>query len=90
MAITSEQKQALCKEYGQSEKNCGSAESQIAILTARINHITEHLKANNKDFASRRGLMKMVGRRRRLLNYLKRHRSPEQYKALLGQLNLRK
>jgi small subunit ribosomal protein S15 len=90
MAVTSERKQALCKEFGQNEKDCGSATAQIAILTERINDITEHLKKNSKDFATRRGLLKMVGRRRRLLNYVKVHHTPEEYKSLLTKLNLRK
>ncbi len=90
MAVTSERKKELVAGYGKSDKDTGSAEVQIAILTERINHLTEHLKINSKDFATRRGLMKLVGRRRRLLNYLKRHREPEAYKALLTKLNLRK
>lgn len=90
MPVTSEKKQELCKTFGQNAKDSGSPESQVAIFTERINHLTEHLKANSKDFSTRRGLLKLVGRRRRLLNYLKVHRQPEDYKALLNKLNLRK
>lgn len=90
MAITSEKKRELCATYGKNEKDCGLPESQIAIMTTRINHLTEHLKIHSKDFATRRGLLMMVGKRRRLLNYLKAHRTPEQYKELLTKLNLRK
>jgi small subunit ribosomal protein S15 len=90
MAVTKERKQELCAQFGKSEKDFGAPETQIAILTERINHLTEHLKINKKDFSTRRGLMRMVGKRRRLLNYLKHHRTPEAYKELLTQLNLRK
>jgi small subunit ribosomal protein S15 len=90
MAITSERKKELSTEHGKNPEDCGSPSTQVAILTERINHLTEHLKEHNKDFSTRRGLMKMVGRRRRLLNYLKRHLSAEQYKAFLNKLNLRK
>lgn len=90
MAVTSEKKQALIAEYGKESKNSGLPEVQVAILSESINDLTEHLKSNPKDFSTRRGLMKKVGRRRRLLNYLKKHRTPEAYKALLTQLNLRK
>ncbi len=70
-------------------KDTGSADVQVGILTDRINHLTEHLKANLKDHSSRRGLLQMVARRRRLLDYLKRT-SPDRYKAVVEKLNLRK
>jgi small subunit ribosomal protein S15 len=90
MAVTTEKTKELVTTFGKSEKDTGSPESQVAILTERINDLTEHLKIHNKDFSTRRGLIKMVGRRRRLLNYLKIHREPETYKSLLAKLNLRK
>lgn len=90
MAVTQERTKEIIASYGKSENDCGSSEVQVAILTTRINELTEHLKTNNKDFSTRRGLLKMVGRRRRLMNYLKRHRTPEAYRDLLNKLNLRK
>jgi small subunit ribosomal protein S15 len=71
------------------DKDTGSADVQVGILTDRINHLTEHLKANVKDHSSRRGLLQMVARRRRLLDYLKRT-SPDRYKSVVETLNLRK
>ena len=82
-------KQEIIKEYGRNEKDTGSPEVQIALLTARINDLAEHFKNHPKDFHSRRGLLKMVGRRRGLLNYLKND-SPEAYKELITKLGLRK
>lgn len=70
-------------------KDTGSADVQVGILTGRINHLTEHLKANLKDHSSRRGLLQMVARRRRLLDYLKRT-APDRYKVVVEKLNLRK
>ncbi len=90
MAVTAEQKKAIVAEYGKNDKDSGSPEAQIAIFSKRINDLTEHLKTHNKDYSTRRGLMKLVGRRRRLLNYLKQHREPDYYRNLLSQLNLRK
>jgi small subunit ribosomal protein S15 len=90
MPLTSEQKLEFMKTYGASQTDTGSAEVQIAMLTQRILELTEHLKLHSKDFATRRGLIKMVGRRRRMLNYLKDKRTPEVYKDLLTKLNLRK
>lgn len=75
--------------YKRHEGDTGSPEVQIALLTERINYLTEHLKTHKKDYHSQRGLLKMVGRRRGLLNYL-RNRSPERYQAILGKLGLRK
>lgn len=77
------------QEFQLHEKDTGSADVQVALLTQRINQLTDHLKANAKDHASRRGLLKMVATRRKLLDYLKRT-ADERYKALLGKLNLRK
>lgn len=91
MPLTQEQKKEIFTEYGVHEKDTGSAEAQIALLTYRINHLTEHLKNNNKkDFSTRRGLTSLVGQRRRLQRYLKDNRSPEQYAEFIKRLNLRK
>ena len=87
--ISKEKKQAIIAEYGRSEGDTGSPEVQIAILTARINELTEHFKANPKDHHSRRGLLKMVGRRRGLLDYLKKT-DLEGYRALIEKLGIRK
>lgn len=81
-------KQEVIRENRRHERDTGSAEVQVALLTERINQLTEHLKVHRKDFHSRRGLMMMVGRRRRLLNYLKRE-SGERYRALVERLGLR-
>jgi small subunit ribosomal protein S15 len=89
MSITADRKQTLIKEYATHEGDTGSAEVQVAILTERITNLTEHLKAHNKDFASRRGLLMMVGQRRRLLDYLKRT-NPGGYQQLIERLNLRR
>ena len=70
MYLTTEKKQDLFKEFGTGAKDTGSAESQIALFTFRINHLTEHLKKNRKDFGTQRSLLKLVGKRRKLLNYL--------------------
>ena len=87
--ISKEKKQAIIKEYGRSEGDTGSPEVQIAILTARINELTEHFKVNPKDHHSRRGLLKMVGQRRGLLDYLKRS-DIEAYRELIARLGIRK
>jgi len=87
--LTKEDKTALVEKYGRSENDTGSSEVQIALLTERITYLTEHLKMHPKDHASRRGLLKMVGQRRRLLDYLRR-KDQERYKALLDELGLRK
>lgn len=89
MSITAERKQELMKEYGISENDVGSAQVQVAVLTERIRNITEHLKSNKKDYASRRGLLMMVGRRTRLLRYLQRKDRAE-YLKLIGALGLRR
>ena len=87
--ISKEKKAAIMKEYGRSEGDTGSPEVQIAILTARIAELTEHLKENHKDHHSRRGLLKMVGQRRGLLDYLKKT-DIERYRALIEKLGIRK
>ncbi len=87
--ISKEKKQAIIAEYGRSEGDTGSPEVQVAILTARIQELTEHLKNNQKDHHSRRGLLKMVGQRRGMLAYLKKT-DIERYRALIAKLGLRK
>ena len=89
MSITSERIKELIKEYGSKSENTGSSEVQIAILTDRINNITAHLKNNKKDHAGRRGLLGLVSRRRRLLNYI-RKRDSKQYLDLIRKLGIRK
>lgn len=89
MAINKEDKQEIIKEYQIHENDTGSPEVQLAILTHEINNLTEHLKIHKKDFHSRRGLLKKVGRRRRLLGYLKA-KDIERYKSLIKKLGLRK
>jgi small subunit ribosomal protein S15 len=87
--ITNEEKKELVKKYGTNENDTGRTEVQIAILTARINNLTEHLVKFKKDHASRRGLMLMVGKRRRLLNYLQTV-DIERYRKLIQELGIRK
>ena len=82
-------KQEIIKQYALSENDTGSPEVQVALLTARINHLNEHLKANTQDHHSRRGLLKMVGKRRNLLAYLQK-KDIERYRALIAKLGLRK
>ncbi len=89
MALEPEQKQEIIKRFQQHEKDTGSPEVQIAILTARINHLTKHFKAHPKDHHSRRGLLKMVGKRKRLLEYLKRI-DFDRYQRVVKELGLRK
>ncbi|HEY8530663.1 MAG: 30S ribosomal protein S15 [Bacillota bacterium] len=89
MALTQERKQQLIKEFALHENDTGSPEVQVAILTERINELTEHLRKHKKDHHSRRGLLKMVGKRRRLLQYLK-SRDPERYQAVITRLGLRR
>lgn len=89
MSITAERKQQLIKEYATCENDTGSAEVQCAVLTARINNLTEHFKTNHKDFASRRGLLMLVGRRRRLLSYIK-NKGEDRYLSLISRLGIRK
>lgn len=87
--VTKEQKQELVVRFGGNEANTGAAEVQIALLTARINDLQGHFKANPKDHASNRGLLKMVGQRRRLLKYVK-NTDIEKYRKLIAELGLRK
>lgn len=87
--ISKEKKADIIKAYGRTEGDTGSPEVQIAILTERISELTEHLKSNNKDHHSRRGLLKMVGQRRGLLAYLKKT-DIERYRSLIERLGLRK
>ena len=89
MSITNEKKQELIKEFGQTPGDTGSPEVQVALLTARINHLTEHLKLNRKDYSTERALTTLVGKRRALLNYLK-NRDIERYRAIVKALGLRK
>jgi small subunit ribosomal protein S15 len=89
MSITTERKAEVIKKFAGNEKDSGSAEVQVAILTERISNLTEHLKTHAKDFHSRRGLLVMVGKRRRLLDYVRKH-SEERYKTLIGELGIRR
>ena len=89
MSITQERKTELIKEFQQSDGDTGSPEVQIAILTTRINGLPEHMRTHSKDYASRRGLLMMVSRRRRLLDYLKKI-DPQRYLAIIGRLEIRK
>lgn len=89
MALTKELKQELINKFKVHENDTGSPEVQIALLTERINQLTEHLKVHKKDHHSRRGLLKMVGKRRALLNYLK-EKDFERYKTIIEKLDLRK
>ena len=87
--ITKEQKQQLIAEHGNGDEDTGLPEVQIAIFSTRINELTEHLKDHPKDHASRRGLLKLVGKRRRLLDYLA-DRDIERYRAIIAKLGIRK
>ncbi|GIS60810.1 MAG TPA: 30S ribosomal protein S15 [Planctomycetaceae bacterium] len=89
MSITRERKTELIQEFRRNEADTGSAELQIAVLTERITNLTEHLKMHTKDHGSRRGLLALVSRRRRLLDYLDRTDHPK-YRSLIEQLNIRK
>jgi small subunit ribosomal protein S15 len=89
MSISPERKEALIKEYATKEGDTGSPEVQVAVLSERIKNLTEHLSSHNKDFHSRRGLLMMVGQRRRLLEYLK-SRNTGRYEKLIDRLELRR
>ena len=89
MSITQELKEKLIKEYGTKDGDTGSADVQIAILTSRISTLTEHFKTHKKDNHSRRGLLKMVAQRRKLLDYV-RARDEERYRTLIGKLGIRR
>ena len=89
MTLTKEAKQEIVGKHGKHGQDTGSAQVQIALLTTRINELTEHLRAHVKDHHSRRGLLKLVGRRRRMLDYLQR-KNLEGYRALIKELGLRR
>jgi small subunit ribosomal protein S15 len=89
MALAKEAKQELISKHGQNDQDTGSTEVQVAMLTRRINELTEHLRTHPKDHYSRRGLLKLVGRRRRFLDYLQR-KDLEGYRALIKELGLRR
>lgn len=89
MYLTSEKKQELFAQHGKSATDTGIAEGQIALFTFRINHLTEHLKQNKKDHSTRRSLIRLVGKRRSLLDYLMR-KDIERYRSIIKELNLRK
>jgi small subunit ribosomal protein S15 len=89
MSITGERKQALIKEYGAKEGDTGSPEVQVAVLTERITNLTEHFKTHKADNHSRRGLLKMVSQRRRLLDYVK-SKDDKRYRDLIGRLGIRR
>jgi small subunit ribosomal protein S15 len=89
MALTADQKKHIITKHKLHDQDSGSAEVQIALLTERIRQLTEHFQVHSKDHASRRGLLKLVGRRRKLLDYLK-NKKVEHYRALIKELNLRK
>jgi len=89
MHLTSEVKKNIFKKYGESAKNTGSSESQIALFSQRIKDLTDHLKTNKKDFSTQNALMKLVGKRRRLLDYL-RKTDIERYRKIIQDLDLRK
>lgn len=89
MALTKEEKQTLIDKFGKSSTDTGSTEVQIAMLTQRINELTEHMRTHKKDHATRRGLLRLVGQRRRFLNYL-HDKDLEGYRALIKELGLRR
>ncbi|RZP07821.1 MAG: 30S ribosomal protein S15 [Flavobacteriales bacterium] len=89
MYLTKENKKEIFKEHGKSESDTGSAEGQIALFTKRINHLTEHLKKNRKDYNTERSLVMMVGKRKSLLSYLKK-KDINRYREIIKKLNLRK
>lgn len=89
MALQKHQKESIIKQFRQSELDTGSSQVQVAILTAEINTLTEHFKVNKNDVHSQRGLVRMVNRRRKLLDYLKR-KSPDAYTSLIADLGIRK
>lgn len=88
MPINLKNKQEIIKQYGENEKDTGSTAVQVAMLTTKISELTEHLKTNKKDFATKRGLLMMVGRRKRLLSYLKNQKI-EEYRELIKKLKIR-
>jgi small subunit ribosomal protein S15 len=89
MYLTADKKKEIFEKYGKGNTDTGSPESQIALFSYRIAHLTEHLKKNRKDYSTQLALVKLVGKRRRLLNYLKR-KDIERYRSIVNKLNLRK
>ena len=89
MHLTTEAKKAIFKKNGKSETDTGSTEGQVALFTTRIEYLTDHLKQNQKDFNTERSLVNLVGKRKRLLNYLKNN-NIERYRAIIKELNIRK
>lgn len=89
MYLTKEKKAEIFAKHGKSAQDTGSAEGQIALFTFRINHLSQHLKSNHKDFATEKSLVKLVGKRKRLLDYLK-NKDIERYRAIIAELGLRK
>ena len=89
MYLTTEKKKDFFKKHGRSAEDTGSIEAQVALFTYRIAHLTEHLKKNKKDYSTQRSLLKLVGKRRRLLDYLKR-REIERYRSIIKDLKIRK
>lgn len=89
LSVTQEKKKEIFAKFGKSEKDTGSTEGQVALFTARISHLTDHLKRNKKDHVTKRSLIKAVGKRRSLLDYLKA-KDIEKYRALIAELGLRK
>lgn len=89
MYLTSEKKAEIFKKHGKSESDSGSAEGQVALFTYRINHLTEHLKKNRKDFNTEKALVSMVGKRKKILDYLK-NKDIERYRAIIAELGIRK
>ena len=89
MYLTTEKKKEIFTQFGGNDTDTGSPESQISLFTYRINHLTEHLKINKKDHGSRLGLLKLVGKRRRLLDYLYKN-DIERYRSIIAKLNIRK
>lgn len=88
MALLRKEKQEIIEKYRLHDTDTGSADVQVALLTSRINQLSQHLQRNPKDFNSRRGLLMMIGRRKRLLNYIAKH-SPERFQELVERLNIR-
>ncbi len=89
MYLTSEKKAEIFKKHGETAKNTGSAEGQVALFTFRINHLTEHLKRNRKDFNTEKALVSLVGKRKKILNYLK-NKDIARYRAIIADLGIRK
>jgi len=89
MYLTTEKKQEIFAKHGKSATDTGSAEGQVALFTFRINHLTEHLKVNRKDFNTEKSLVRLVGKRKALLDYLK-NKDIERYRAIIAELGLRK